>query len=122
VETVVLPPGTAICNSQAGYIKTCSDKIAIWNSVGIQGALLSHLLAAPIYLRTITIGRKFSQVHAGERSILHTVFLLLPLLPLLQPPPPTTYNYCYYYYYYYYCCHYYYYHYHAAEEYTSVLF
>jgi hypothetical protein len=39
--------------------------MAIWNAVGIQGALLSHLLGDPIYLSTITIGRKFSKVHAG---------------------------------------------------------
>lgn len=64
-STVVMPPGTALCTSNQGYIKTCSDKIAIWNAVGIQGALLSHLLDLPIYLSTVTVGRKFSKVHAG---------------------------------------------------------
>ncbi|CAH0385929.1 unnamed protein product [Bemisia tabaci] len=35
---------------------SCSDKIARWNAVGIQGALLSHLLEHPIFLKTIVIG------------------------------------------------------------------
>ena len=65
-ESFIFPPGTAPCNTGMGYIKTCSDKIAIWNAVGIQGALLSHLLHEPIYLNTITIGRKYSKVHAGK--------------------------------------------------------
>ena len=48
---------------------SCSDKIAKWNTLGIQSALMSHLLInGPIYLETITVGRKFSQIHC-ERAL-----------------------------------------------------
>ncbi|XP_043278184.1 tRNA-specific adenosine deaminase 1-like isoform X2 [Venturia canescens] len=49
---------------------SCSDKIAKWNAVGIQGSLLSTFVLAPIRLKTIVIGGgcPFSQ-QVMERGI-----------------------------------------------------
>lgn len=65
--TVVVPEGLATVNSQLGCVMSCSDKIAKWNALGLQGSLLSARFE-PLYLSTITVGRKFSQVHC-ERAL-----------------------------------------------------
>lgn len=50
------------CVHNAGTM-TCSDKIARWNVLGVQGALLSAWLE-PLYLSAVVVGRKYSFEHA----------------------------------------------------------
>ena len=42
-------------NSDKLHLMCCSAKIALWNVVGIQGALLSCVLEKPVYLSTIIV-------------------------------------------------------------------
>lgn len=51
------PPGTSLT---CGLIHSCSDKICRWNCLGLQGGLLSRFFEKPIYMQTITVGRKFT--------------------------------------------------------------
>ena len=58
-----IPPGITTIHSKGGSHLTCSDKIAFWNTLGIQGGILINILK-PIYISTITNGRKFSEIHS----------------------------------------------------------
>lgn len=48
---------------------SCSDKIAIWNTCGLQGALLSHFFKSPIYVTSFVLGRCPFNQNAVERAI-----------------------------------------------------
>lgn len=43
------------------YSLSCSDKIARWQCLGVQGNLLMRFLAVPLYLQSCTFGRKFNR-------------------------------------------------------------
>jgi hypothetical protein len=55
------PPGTSIVPLEKGSLHTCSDKICRWNMLGVQGSLLSSILEAPLYMSTLTVGRKLTE-------------------------------------------------------------
>lgn len=49
---------------------SCSDKMAKWNALGVQGALLHVLIGRPIYLESITLCKSpYCDVEATERAI-----------------------------------------------------
>jgi hypothetical protein len=54
------PAGTSTVWYNKGSIHTCSDKLCRWNILGLQGSLLSSLLQGPIFMDTLTVGRKFT--------------------------------------------------------------
>ena len=62
------PPGTSVPHLGKGSIHTCSDKICRWNYLGLQGSFLSSLLERPIYMDSLTVGRKFTKVIA-QRAV-----------------------------------------------------
>ena len=55
------PPGTSTVWSNQGTIHTCSDKLCRWNCLGLQGSLLASLLQEPLYMETLTVGRKLTE-------------------------------------------------------------
>ncbi|KAI9168342.1 hypothetical protein H9P43_007731 [Blastocladiella emersonii ATCC 22665] len=51
---------------------SCSDKLAQWQCVGLQGALLSILIPDPIVLASVVVGDLFNPT-ALERALVHRV-------------------------------------------------
>lgn len=66
---------------------SCSDKVARWNVLGVQGCLLTHLLT-PVYLESVVLGSLFNASHLYRAlcgRIEHTVQDLPSLYKLNQP-------------------------------------
>ena len=58
---------------------SCSDKMARWNVLGMQGALLSHFLE-PAYLTTVVVGDLFDH-EAAARALVKRIALYEPRGP-----------------------------------------
>lgn len=56
------PAGTTTVWTGHGSLHTCSDKIARWNVLGLQGGYVAAFLSEPLYLSTLVVGRKFSSI------------------------------------------------------------
>lgn len=54
-----VPHACAQAKPGNGQTASCSDKIARWNVLGVQGGLMLNLLSEPIYIDSITIGHKY---------------------------------------------------------------
>ncbi|ELT95084.1 hypothetical protein CAPTEDRAFT_224434, partial [Capitella teleta] len=57
---------------------SCSDKMAKWNVLGIQGALLSILMSAPVYLTSVIVGRCPYNEGAMKRALIDRISELEP--------------------------------------------
>jgi hypothetical protein len=73
-ESVQLRPADVI--GSPGRCLSCSDKISRWIACGVQGALLSHFLERPVWLKSVVVGRKYVEARCalalGVSSRVHT--------------------------------------------------
>uniref|UniRef100_A0A6I8N2D8 tRNA-specific adenosine deaminase 1 n=1 Tax=Ornithorhynchus anatinus TaxID=9258 RepID=A0A6I8N2D8_ORNAN len=58
---------------------SCSDKLARWNVLGCQGALLMHLLQDPVYLAAVVIGKCPYSPEAVRRAVIDRCRHVSPL-------------------------------------------
>nr|SZF06485.1 double-stranded RNA-specific editase 1-like isoform X2 [Psoroptes ovis] len=80
-----------LCSSQRCTFMSCSDKIALWNVVGIQGSLLS-LFIEPIYIESLVVSNLFSYTHLIRA--LHGRIDKEKLLPRIENLPNYRINEC----------------------------
>ena len=93
--TVLLPPNTiqtwdGIMQSERLYTMSCSDKIARWNLLGLQGALLT-LYMEPVYLTSIIIGSLFHGDHIS-RAVIQRVCSITALAGAFGPHSPALFG------------------------------
>ena len=93
--TVLLPPNAiqtwdGIMQSERLYTMSCSDKIARWNLLGLQGALLT-LYMEPVYLTSIIIGSLFHGDHIS-RAVSQRVCSITALAGAFVPQSPALFG------------------------------
>ncbi|XP_033639534.1 double-stranded RNA-specific editase 1-like isoform X1 [Asterias rubens] len=77
-ESTIPLTGKALTAPERLFAMTCSDKVASWNVLGVQGALLSKIIA-PVYLSSVVLGMQCHYDHLPRA--LYGRLTDLPTLP-----------------------------------------